>query len=50
MMHAGKNNPAFERVHLALVTVAIPREHDDQRDLGKFGRLEACSCREPIQR
>ena len=37
---AGENDPAFERVHLPLRTVAIPGEHDDERDLDEFGRLK----------
>ena len=39
--HAGQNHAASPSVHLPLETVAIPREHDDQRELGKFGRLKA---------
>ena len=35
-----KKNSAFERVHLPLRQIAIPREHDDERDFGEFGRLE----------
>src|ERR1035437_1535000 len=36
----GKKNSPFEGVHLALVTVAIPREHDDERDFDDFRRLK----------
>ena len=35
-----KKNSPFEGVHLALVTVAIPREHDDERDFDDFRRLK----------
>ena len=38
---AGKNDAAFPGLHLPLVTVAIPRQQDDERDFCQFGRLKA---------
>ncbi len=41
--HAREHNPVFKGVHFPLIAFGIPREHDDERQLGEFGRLEAHS-------
>ena len=40
MISGRKNDSALPSVHFSLITVAIPREHDDERDFGEFGRLD----------
>jgi hypothetical protein len=39
----GHDHAAFPSLHQPLAVVAIPSEHDDERELGKFGGLQAHS-------